>query len=119
MLEIGAAMAVVTLLTIDIYMPRGLIEWTQDLAKRASGTAAHPDARIAGFTVVVCQLFNCFNSRFGVVRAFRYLLVPVAVGHHCNLRPPDRGGPPGIPQHSLRHRVLSSHQWLFASRWAA
>jgi P-type Ca2+ transporter type 2C len=64
-LEIGAAMAVVTLQTIDIYLPRGLIEWTQDLA----------NARTAGFTVLVCQLFNCFNSRFGVVSAFRYLLV--------------------------------------------
>jgi P-type Ca2+ transporter type 2C len=65
-LEIGAVMAVVTLLTIDMYLPGGLIEGTQDLDR----------ARTAGFTVLVfCQLFNCFNARSGTVSAFRHLLV--------------------------------------------
>jgi magnesium-transporting ATPase (P-type) len=65
-LEIGAVMAVVTLLTIDMYRPGGLIEGTQDLDL----------ARTAGFTVLVfCQLFNCFNARSGTVSAFRHLLV--------------------------------------------
>ncbi len=49
-LEIGVVMAVVTLLTIDIFLPGGLVHGTQDLA----------NARTAGFTVLVfCQLFNC------------------------------------------------------------
>jgi P-type Ca2+ transporter type 2C len=62
--EIGAVMAVVTLLTIDIYLSGGLIEGTQGLDR----------ARTAGFTVLVfCQLFNCFNARSGTVSAFRHL----------------------------------------------
>jgi P-type Ca2+ transporter type 2C len=65
-LEIGAVMAVVTLLTVDIYLPGGLIEGTQNLA----------NARTAGFTVLVlCQLFNCFNARSGTASAFRHLFV--------------------------------------------
>jgi magnesium-transporting ATPase (P-type) len=65
-LEIGAVMAVVTLLTIDIYLPGGLIEGTHNLNQ----------ARTAGFTVLVfCQLFNCFNARSGTVSAFRHLFV--------------------------------------------
>ena len=65
-LEISAVMTVVTLVTIDIYLPGGLIQGAQDLA----------NARAAGFTVLVfCQLFNCFNARSGVVSAFRHLLV--------------------------------------------
>jgi P-type Ca2+ transporter type 2C len=65
-LEIGAVMAVVTLLTIDIYLPGGLVEGTHNLNQ----------ARTAGFTVLVfCQLFNCFNARSGTVSAFRHLFV--------------------------------------------
>jgi P-type Ca2+ transporter type 2C len=65
-LEIGAVMAVVTLLTIDIYLPGGLIEGTQDLSR----------ARTASFTVLVfCQLFNCFNARSEATSAFRHLFV--------------------------------------------
>src|SRR5690606_36868113 len=53
-IQIGLVMAVVALLTIDIYLPGGLIEGTHDL----------DTARTAGFTVlVVAQLFNCFNAR--------------------------------------------------------
>jgi P-type Ca2+ transporter type 2C len=51
---IGIVMAAVTLLTIDLYLPGGLIEGDRDLA----------NARTAGFTVLVlAQLFNCFNAR--------------------------------------------------------
>jgi magnesium-transporting ATPase (P-type) len=65
-LEIGAVMAVVTLLTIDIYLPGGLIDGTQGLTQ----------ARTAAFTVLVfCQLFNCFNARSGTASAFRHLFV--------------------------------------------
>ncbi len=64
--EIGLAMAVVTLLTIDLYLPGGLIEGSQDL----------DTARTAGFTVLVfAQLFNCFNARSETTSAFHQLFV--------------------------------------------
>jgi magnesium-transporting ATPase (P-type) len=51
---IGLAMAALTLLTVDILLPGGLIEGHESLAR----------ARTAGFTVLVlAQLFNCFNAR--------------------------------------------------------
>ena len=66
MVEIGLVMAVVTLLTIDLYLPGGLIEGTHDL----------DTARTAGFTVLVfAQLFNCFNARSETASAFRHLFV--------------------------------------------
>jgi len=62
--EIGAVMAVVTLLTIDLYLPAGLIEGSYDVEH----------ARTAGFTVLVfAQLFNCFNARSDRASAFRGL----------------------------------------------
>ncbi len=65
-IEIGAVMAVVTLLTIDLYLPGGLIEGAHDL----------DNARTAGFTVLVfAQLFNCFNARSETTSAFRHLFV--------------------------------------------
>ena len=63
-IQTGLVMAVVTLLTIDLYLPGGLIEGTHDLAT----------ARTAGFTVLVfAQLFNCFNARSEDTSAFRRL----------------------------------------------
>ncbi|MDB5842589.1 MAG: ATPase, type [Herminiimonas sp.] len=65
-LQIGAVMAVVTLLTIDMYLPGGLIEGNRDLAS----------ARTAGFTVLVfAQLYNCFNARSHSASAFHGLFV--------------------------------------------
>ena len=62
--EIGAVIAVVTLLTIDMYLPGGLIEGTGDLAT----------ARSAGFTVlVIAHLFNCFSARSETLSAFAHL----------------------------------------------
>jgi len=61
-LEVGVVMAAVTLLTIDLYLPGGLIEGHHDL----------DHARTAGFTVLVlAQLFNCFNARSESASAFR------------------------------------------------
>ena len=52
--QVGVVMALATLLTIDYYLPGGLIEGTQTL----------DNARTAGFTVLVlAQLFNCLNAR--------------------------------------------------------
>ncbi len=50
----GIVMAFVSLLTIDLFLPGGLIEGHENLTL----------ARTAGFTVLVlAQLFNCFNAR--------------------------------------------------------
>jgi magnesium-transporting ATPase (P-type) len=63
---LGSVMAAATLLTIDLYLPGGLIAGTHDLG----------NARTAGFTVLVLgQLFNCLNSRSETSSVFRNLLV--------------------------------------------
>ncbi len=65
-LEVGTVMALVTLFTIDLYLPGGLVEGAQGLG----------NARTAGFTVLVlAQLFNCFNARSETITAFRHLFV--------------------------------------------
>ena len=74
---VGAVMAVATLLTIDIFLPGGLIEGSDSLEV----------ARTAGFTtLVLAQFYNVFNSRSQTSSAFhgflsnRWLLVAVAFG---------------------------------------
>ncbi len=62
----GLAMALAALMTIDLYLPGGLIAGEHDLAT----------GRTAGFTVLVlAQLFNCFNARSETASAFRNLFV--------------------------------------------
>ena len=62
---IGMVMAAVTLLTIDLYLPGGLI----------AGSGTLDEARTAGFTVLVfAQLFNAFNARSEADSALRGLL---------------------------------------------
>ena len=64
-LFVGLVMATVTLATIDLYLPGGLIE----------GTRSVDNARTAGFTVLVfAQLFNAFNARSERRSAFHELL---------------------------------------------
>ncbi len=59
---IGAVMAAVSLLAIDIHLPGGLVE----------GDDGVPLARTTAFTVLVmAQLFNAFNARSGTRSAFR------------------------------------------------
>ncbi|MFB0833525.1 cation-translocating P-type ATPase [Arthrobacter halodurans] len=61
-LTIGLVMALATLLTIDVFLPGGLIEGGDSLEV----------ARTAGFTTLVfAQLFNAFNSRSETTSAFR------------------------------------------------
>ena len=65
-MQIGLAVAAVSLLTIDLYLPGGLIEGSYDLTT----------ARTAGFTVlVIAHLFNCFNARSETTSAFHQLFV--------------------------------------------
>jgi magnesium-transporting ATPase (P-type) len=61
-MAVGVVMAAATLLTIDLYLPGGLI----------AGDRGVDNARTAGFTVLVlAQLFNCFNARSEGTSAFR------------------------------------------------
>src|SRR5690606_28793895 len=63
-MQIGLVMAGATLLTIDLYLPGGLLEGSQSVEQ----------ARTAGFTVLVfAQLFNAFNARSSTGSAFRHL----------------------------------------------
>ena len=64
MAELGLAVALATLLTIDLYLPGGLIEGDEDLA----------NARTAGFTALVfASLFVSLISRSATASAFRQL----------------------------------------------
>jgi P-type Ca2+ transporter type 2C len=61
---VGVVMALVTLLAIDVDLPGGLVE----------GSGTLPEARTVGFTtLVLAQLFNCFNARSDRVSAFHHL----------------------------------------------
>ena len=65
-IQTSLVIAVVTLLTMDIYLPGGLIEGRYDLAT----------ARTAGFTVLVfTSMFTCFNARSDTASAFKHLFV--------------------------------------------
>ena len=62
--QTGLVIAVLTLLTIDLYLPGGLIEGASDLAT----------ARTAGFTVlVITNLLTCFTTRSETASAFTKL----------------------------------------------
>ena len=62
--SVGLVMALVTLFTIDVFLPGGLIEGDDTLAV----------ARTAGFTtLVLAQLFNALNARSEVTSAFHGL----------------------------------------------
>nr|WP_232375425.1 cation-translocating P-type ATPase [Mycolicibacterium baixiangningiae] len=63
-LFIGVVTAIATLLTMDIFLPGGVVEGSDSLDV----------ARTAGFTTLVfAQLFNAFNSRSESTSAFRHL----------------------------------------------
>jgi potassium/sodium efflux P-type ATPase len=63
-IQTGVVIALVSLLTMDIYLPGGLIAGTGDLTT----------ARTAGFTVLVlASLVTCFTARSGTTSAFAHL----------------------------------------------
>ena len=65
-IQTGFVISIVTLLTIDIYLPGGLIEGQYDLVT----------ARTAGFTVLVfTSFFTCFSARSDTLSAFNHLFV--------------------------------------------
>jgi magnesium-transporting ATPase (P-type) len=68
-LETGVVMALLTLLTLDLFLPGGLIEPVDTWL--GVGPHSLELARTAAFTVLVLtQLFNCFNARSATVSAF-------------------------------------------------
>ncbi len=68
--EGGVVMAALTLLTLDLFLPGGLIEPVETWLGR--GPHSLELARTAAFTVLVLtQLFNCFNARSASASAFR------------------------------------------------
>jgi magnesium-transporting ATPase (P-type) len=65
-IQSGVVIAVVTLLTMDIFLPGGLIELADNLA-----TGDLTTARTAGFTVLVfTSLFTCLTARSDTTSAF-------------------------------------------------
>lgn len=71
-LQGGVVMAALTLLTLDLFLPGGLIEPVD--AWLGVGPHNLEQARTAAFTVLVLtQLFNCFNARSETASAFRTL----------------------------------------------
>ncbi|SDH47483.1 plasma-membrane calcium-translocating P-type ATPase/potassium and/or sodium efflux P-type ATPase,TIGR01523 [Arthrobacter subterraneus] len=65
-LAVGLVMGIASLLTIDIFLPGGLVDGSDSLDV----------ARTAGFTtLVLAQLFNAFNSRSDTTSAFHRLFV--------------------------------------------
>lgn len=70
MLEAGVVMAVLTLLTLDLFLPGGLIDPVDSWL--GPGPHSLDRARTAAFTVpVLAQLSNCFNARSASASAFR------------------------------------------------
>ncbi|SDH92163.1 cation-translocating P-type ATPase [Pseudomonas abietaniphila] len=83
-IETGVVMALLTLATLDLFLPGGLIEPIDLLASQ--NPFSLEVARTAAFTVLVfTQLFNCFNARSETKSALRgafsnrWLLVAVLV----------------------------------------
>jgi len=63
-LQIGLVTALATLLTLDLFLPGGLLEGTENIET----------ARTAAFsTLVFAQLVNCFNARSETASALRGL----------------------------------------------
>ena len=99
---IGMVMAAGTLLTIDLYLPGGLIEGDARPRQRAHGRRS----RCSCFA----QLFNCFNARSE--RAQR-LPAPVhqslALGRDRAVgAAAGRGRPRPLPQRRVRHRAADA-----------
>jgi magnesium-transporting ATPase (P-type) len=61
---VGLVMAIVTLVALDLHLPGGLI----------GGSGNITEARTVAFTtLVLAQLYNCFNARSDRVSAFRQM----------------------------------------------
>jgi magnesium-transporting ATPase (P-type) len=102
---VGLVMAIVTLVALDLRLPGGVI----------GGSGSIDEARTMAFTtLVLAQLFNCFNARSDRTSAFHHLfanrwlwgaiavsvLLQVAVVHL------------GFMNHAFRTTPLTLEDWL-------
>ena len=101
-ISVGLVMALVTLFTIDVFLPGGLVEGSDTLEV----------ARTAGFTtLVLAQLLNALNARSETTSAFhglftnKWLWGAIVLGRRCKL-PWSRCRSCRSP--SARHRWTSS-----------
>ena len=95
---IGAVMALVTLLALDLGLPGGLVG--------GSGDVVH--ARTMAFTtLVLAQLFNCFNARSDRTSAFRRLFTNRLLWSAIALSAAasGRGRAAVLPQRGIRHHA--------------
>ena len=104
-LVVGATMAAVTLLTLDLGLPGGLFE----------GNLGLPEARTMAFTtLVLAQLFNVFNARSdrvsAVDHAFTNRWLWAAVGLSLGLQLAVVYAP--VLNDAFRTRPLEAGQWL-------
>jgi magnesium-transporting ATPase (P-type) len=111
-LVVGVVMALVTLVTLDRYLPGGLVEGDRDLT----------NARTAAFTVLVlAQLFNAFVSRSATGTTFRGLFANrwlwLAVGLSLLLQVAVVHLP--FLNEAFGTSALDLGQWLFAVAMAS
>ena len=103
---VGAVMAVVTLLALDLRLPGGLVGGSGDIV----------EARTMAFTtLVLAQLFNCFNARSDRTSAFHQPVhEPLLWGAIAlSVAAPGRRRAAAVPQRRLRHRRRSAlDDWL-------
>ncbi len=100
-LWVGAVMAVVTLLALDLRLPGGL----------AGGSGTVDEARTMAFTTLVfAQLFNCFNARSDLRSAFHRLFTNRLLwGADRPVRAASgRRRAAAVPQRSVRHDAARS-----------
>ena len=102
-LWVGAVMAVVTLLALDLRLPGGIVGGSGNVAE------AHT---MAFTTLVFAQLFNCFNARSDRTSAFRRLFTNrLAVGRDRALgAPPGRGRAAPVPEPRVRHHAARARR---------
>ena len=111
-LLIGFVMAAATLVTIDLYLPGGLIEGDQSL----------DTARTAGFTVLVfAQLFNAFNARSETGTAFHRLFANPWLWGAVTLSTVLQIAVVGLPflNDAFTTAPLSLEQWLVCTAMAS
>ncbi|PTT87728.1 haloacid dehalogenase, partial [Pelomonas sp. HMWF004] len=108
----GIVMALLTLFTVDLLLPGGMVEGHESLAL----------ARSAGFTVLVlAQLFNCFNARSETRSAFvglfanRWLWASVVLSASLQVAVIH------VPflNRAFGTAPLSAHQWLLCLAMAS
>ena len=109
---VGAVMAVATLFALDLTLPGGLVEGTGDVTQ----------ARTMAFTtLVIAQLFNCFNARSDRVSAFHHLftnrLLWAAIGFSLLLQVVVVHLP--VLNDAFGTSPLSASQWLLAAALAS